>query len=504
MTRIPLLSGAYQARSVIAGAQRCVNLYPESNPQDSQQPVPITHYPTPGTTLEGICPSVAIARCIYRATNGELFYVVGTTVFYVDSAFNFTALGSINNQRNIVSMSDNGLVIIIVDGSTSGWAIDMVAHTFGQITDPNFFGADKVDYLDTYLIFNLPDTAQFYISLSNSTYAMFVGGTAFDPLDIAAKTGSADPIMTLIVVHRELWLIGNLTSEIWANTGAADFTFQPIAGSFIDHGTVAKYSVAKQDVACFALLQDREGVGIIGRSNGYEFIRISTHAIEADIQAYAVLSDAIGYCYQQQGHAFYVITFPNADKSWAYELATGQWHELAWTDTNGALHRHRANCCAFAYGANLIGDWQNGRIYKLDPNVFTDDSNPIVRIRSFPHLLKDGERVTYTQFIVDMQVGTIGPHVISSFDFNNDFNDDFGPPEVLRGEPLLSLRWSDDRGVSFGNSIIQTLGDEGEYLTQVSYRRLGMARDRVFEISWSVDMKTALNGAFVEVIKHAT
>ena len=58
--QLALLSGAYQARSVIASAQRCVNLYPQVNERESFMIMPqlagaaamVTHYPTPGLTLK--------------------------------------------------------------------------------------------------------------------------------------------------------------------------------------------------------------------------------------------------------------------------------------------------------------------------------------------------------------------------------------------------------------------------------------------------------------------
>lgn len=47
--RITLENGFYKAKSIIANAQREINLYPEKNPGDS--PVPVTHYPTSGLRL---------------------------------------------------------------------------------------------------------------------------------------------------------------------------------------------------------------------------------------------------------------------------------------------------------------------------------------------------------------------------------------------------------------------------------------------------------------------
>lgn len=471
MTRVPLVSGAYQARSVVASAQRCLNLFPESAPGDSQAPVPVTHYPSPGLRLLLSSVTKSTVRCVYRATTGDLFVVTGPNVYFVDNAWVEHPLGTITDLHTPASMADNGQTLVLVDGTANGYTIDLTTRVMAPISDPAFYGADRVDYIDTYFVFNRPGTRQFYISGSQAV--------TFDPLDVAAKTGSADNVQTVISVHRELWVIGNLSSEVWVNSGAADFTFQQLPGAFVEHGCVAKYSVAKQDISVFFLSQDREGRGIVVQGTGYQVKRISTHAIEADIQAYSNMTDAIGYCFQQQGHAFYVITFPSADKTWAYELASGQWHELAWSDANGGLHRHRANCCTFAYGENIIGDWQNGNLYALDPNVFTDNGNPVQRIRSFPHLIADGKRAIYTRFVADMQVGTI-------------------PGGQSSNPPLVTLRYSDTRGASWSEPLTQSMGATGQYETQIMWNRLGMARDRVFELSWSVPAKTALNGAFID------
>lgn len=482
MTRVPLLSGPYQSRAVIASAQRSINLFPESNAGDPQAPVPVTHYPTPGTAIFSPSNTVRVVRQMYRATNGNLYAVIGPNVYSIADTGAQTLIGTIADQQTTVYFADNGLAIVLVDGTATGYAINMATNAFGTIIDPSFYGADFVVFLDTYFIFNRPNTNQFYISLSLVDYALLTAGTSFDPLDIAAKISSADNIAGLSTSHSDLWLIGELTTEVWNNTGQADFTFAKVQGAFIEHGCVAPYSIADQDIYTFWLSQDREGYAVIVQGTGFTLSRISVHAIEADIQSYAIVNDAIGFCYQREGHAFYILTFPNANKTWAYELTTKQWHEWNWLDDNGNLNRHRANCCAFAYRKNLVGDWQNGRIYELSQNIFTDDGRTIPRIRTFPHMLDDGKRVTYQQFTIDIQTGT----------------------NESAEQPLISLRWSDDRGISYGNPVIQTLGAIGEYLAQVNYWRLGIARDRVFEISWSTPMRTALNGAWVQTQTAAT
>lgn len=499
--RIPLLSGAYSSRSVIANAQRCVNLFPEANPEDTSPPVPVTHYPTPGLRLLALAPVAGSGRGLYRSTHGDLFAVIGTKVYHVSAAWVFTEIGTIAAGSNPVSMSDNGLTsIVLVDGTINGYTISLTSpYTLSQINDPAFYGADRVDFLDTFMLFNRPDTNQFYSTTSNAI--------AFDALDIASKSGGADHLATLIVKHREVWLLGLFTSEVWGNVGGVDFPFAPLPGAFIDHGCVAKYSVAKYDVSVFWLSQDSQGNGIVMKSAGYQAKRISTHAIEFEIQNYQKIDDAIGFVFQQGGHTFYVLTFPAADKTWVYDDATGQWFEWNYVDNNGKLHRHRANAYAFAYNTNVVIDYQNGNLYALDPNKYTDNGQPIVRIRSFPDLVNDGKRVSYQSFAADIESGSIEGYAtddVSISDFNWDFNADFGAsPSTLRA-PRITLRYSDDRGKSYSGSIEQKLGSTGQYAMQPKWGPLGMARYRVFELSWSIPAPVALNGAFVEAKVHGS
>jgi hypothetical protein len=286
-------------------------------------------------------------------------------------------------------------------------------------------------------------------------------------------------------MHREIWLFGELTTEVWFNSGAADFTFQRMPGVYIEHGCAAKHSVAKIDLALFWLGRDLQGQGIVFAGRNYAADRVSTYALEAEIATYARIDDAVGFSYLQGGHAFYVMSFPTANKTWALDTTTQQWTQLAYMEATGSLSRHRAVSHAAYGGQNLVVDWQNGNLYALDPNAYTDNGNPILRVRSFPHLAgSDGNRMMFRQFIADMEVGAGLPG-------------DSAPPEVR-------LRWSDDRGASWGNPVSASLGKVGEYLTSIQWQRLGYARDRVFELSWSAPVKTALNGAWVDVTRART
>lgn len=477
MATIPLLSGAY-SRNAISSLQRCVNLFPEVNPANIKPPMPFTHFPTPGLVVLAQL-AAGTARGYYRASNGALYVAVGQTLYLIGSDLTITALGVISNLTTPVSMADNGLALVVVDGSTIGWAVDLKSNAFGVIIGDGWQGANTVRYLFTYFVFNAPNTPQFYISLSNVTAAMLIAGTGFDALDFADKTGYPDDIVAVEVLHEEIWLLGSQKSSIYYNSGAADFTFSELPGAFIEHGCAAAFSVALSDVSLYWLAADKDGQALIVKTEGYQAVRISTHAIEAEFQTYSRIDDAVAYTYQQAGHLFYVIMFPTADKTWCYDDSTKQWHERVSIDANGVSHRNLVFKGGAAYGRVMGVDNTSGALYAFDPDTMTENGNRILRLRSFPQIVKENDRVIYWSFCADMEVGNASQIAGASLD--------------------LSLRYSDDRGRSWSEPMLQTLGDEGEYDTVLQWNQLGQGRWRVFELSWDAPVKTTLNGAYCEV-----
>lgn len=401
MTRLALTGGAYQARSVIASAQRCLNLIAEPMPQAQGEPSQYAYYPTPGLRLLGTLPTGPV-RALKQVTTGGVYAVGGDTVYSLNpTTWAATALGTITTGLTTpVSMQDNGLDLVIVDGSAGGWDVTLATNAFAAISDPAFYGADRVEYLDTYLLFNKPGTPQFYSSDSLAT--------TFDSLYFANKESFSDLLITLAVAKREIWLLGERTTEVWYNVGGTDFPFQQIQGTFIDQGCAAKYSVATYDNGIYWLGYNRAGQGVVIHGAGYQAARVSTYAIEAELTTYSRIDDAVGFTYFLGGHPYYVLTFPTADRTWVFDIGTQQWHEWAWLDSSSQEHRSRANCAYAVNGTVVAGDWQNGNLYALDPAAYTDNGQPIKRQRSYVHILNDAKRVFYREFIADIETGTSG------------------------------------------------------------------------------------------------
>jgi hypothetical protein len=195
-------------------------------------------------------------------------------------------------------------------------------------------------------------------------------------------------------------------------------------------------------------------------------------------------SDAIGYCYQQEGHNFYVLTFVTDNVTIVYDLNTGLWHKRGyWNKFTGLNDADRGNCCVFWNGKNYVGDYKSGAIYELSLDCYTDNGNPIVRWRTGPHIEQDRKRLFFDEFELSMERGiglTTGQGV----------------------DPKACLQWSDDEGNTWSNEYWNTPGKKGEYKSRIHWHRLGQARNRVFKVTVSDPVKWLLTGARIDVRKE--
>lgn len=469
----------------------------------------MTHYQRPGL-LPLLAAAAGPVRGLYQATNGQGYAVAGQRVYTISANVNAaTGLASGWSMAQIgtlaaavttpVSMIDNRTTLFLVDGSSQGYSVNLASGAFAPIVDPTgtFNGADKVDYLDTFFLFNIPGTNQFGATHSNSL--------VFDPLYVAGKTDYPDNLTTLMVNRHELLLIGQYKTEIWYDAGLANFPFAELPGAFHEHGSVAKYSVASADISVFWLSNSLQGGGRVYMARGYECKRISNYALEYAIRKmkYATgINDAIGYCYTQDGHEFYNLHFPAGDQTWVFDTTTGDWHQQAWTDpATGLLHRHRGNCYCNMYNTALVGDSSSGTIYQMNLDTYTDtltpgaSSGPITFIRGFPHVLTTEMNLGAPG--LDREVASQGKQL----KFNSMFLDlecGMGPLDASGAPASVRLSYSRDRGRTFSGAPMQTAGAPGQFLTHPTWRALGMSRDMVFEIEHSIAGPAALNGLWYD------
>ena len=514
-----------------------VNLFPEAVPEGS------------GGKEAGFllrCPGLRLLATVGNGpirglwvTNGVAYVVSGSEFYNLNTSWVATLIGSVSGTGP-VSIADNGTQIFIACNPLSYiYNVDTLA--FAQITDPDFPGAGSVGYLDGYFVFNEPNSQKFWVT-------SLLDGTSIDPLDFASAEGYPDDVVALIVDHREIFLFGNTSVEVWYDAGTPDFPLARIQGAFMEVGCEAAYSVAKLDNSVFWLGSDARGRGIVYRANGYTPARISTNAIEYAMQSYGSISDAIGYTYQQDGHPFYVLVFPSAEATWVYDVSTQLWHERAAFE-NGQFLRHRSNCQMSFNDEIVVGDYENGQVYAFDLDVYADNEHEQKWLRSWralptgqnnlkrtaQHSLQldaetgvglnaypayDGEDIStesgniiVAEFVQGYLTTQAGDQLVTEAnDGNEPLVTQVQPAEDYNGyaleteayaaapgyDPQVMLRWSDDGGHTWSNEHWTSMGKIGAYGTRTFWRRLGMTekiRDRVYEVSGTDPVKIAIVGA---------
>ena len=467
----PILGQAYVARSVNAADNTMVNLFPEAIPEGGQTGGFLNR--APGLRLLATIGTGPIRGLWTHSTGGTDAYVVSGNKFYkIQPDYTYTLLGTVTGTGP-VSIADSGTQIFLAC-NPDAFVYTESTNTFVKITDPDFPGAVTVCYIDGYFAFNQPDSQIIWVT-------DILDGTAINPLAFGAAESSPDQVIALVNNNREVWVFGQGTTEVWYDAAITPFPLAPIQGAYNEIGCLAPFSIAKLDNSIFWLGSDPRGYGIVYRNQGYTGKRVSTHAIEYAIQQYGDISDAVAYTYQQEGHAFYVLNFPSANKTWVYDVATGAWHERAsWN--NGEFMRHRGQCQMNFNSQTIVGDYENGNLYAFDLDVYADNGAIQKWVRSWRPLPANENKLKRTaqhtlQLACESGVGL----------------------NLGQGsDPQVMLRWSDDGGHTWSSEHWISMGKIGEYGYRAIWRRLGMTtklRDRIYEVSGTDPNKVVIVGA---------
>jgi hypothetical protein len=257
---------------------------------------------------------------------------------------------------------------------------------------------------------------------------------------------------------------------------------------------------------------------------GYIPQRISTHAVENTL-VNKYVGDAISWTYQLEGHEVFVVTFPSLQLTWAYDATTAMWHKWLYTTDENEYQRHRGNCCAVFQGLVIVGDYENGKLYELDKNNYTDDGQNIRRLRRAPHLVTEFQRQYFDELQIQFQpgVGTTGISGGTQIDttntiyLGNNYTITASATLTIEAEktyilatqqpvittttnnPQAMLRWSNDGGSTWSNEHWTGVGQLGKYRNRAIWRRLGTARDRIFEVSVSDPVNFVIISANLKV-----
>lgn len=457
----PAFVGAdYQTLALTADQERLVNMYVERM-ESPGAGVKTALYPTPGVTTIGTAMSSAGRAHIY--IGGREFAVEGTSFVEIDISGNITVRGSVATNSNpamISSNGDGGGQLLITSG-TNAYCYVLATNTLTQVAALNG-KATQCDFLNGYSIVLDANTSTFYISalLDASSWST---GTNF-----AQRSAAPDPWKAVRVLGQFIWLIGELTSEVWYDTGSGSFPFGLHPSGRVPYGIAAGFSVAEADGSIIWLGASSIGQAFVLKASGFTPEVVSDFPRQELFNSYTTISDATADTINWQGHVFYLIHFPSQAITWAYDVGTNLWFEWrTWIAEQNVYSSWRPRWHAMAFGQHRLLDAETGAVYKLDATSTTDvDARPIRRLRRAPALNEELQRIWYSYLQIDVQPG-------------------LGATTGQGANPQLMLRISKDGGQTWGNERWQTIGAIGAFSTRVKWEQIGMARRLVAELSFT-------------------
>lgn len=388
-------------------------------------------------------------RALYVAHNR--LYVVGEdTIYSLDANLTLTVIGSITTTSGYVGIAANERQVIFVDGA-AGWLFDSVGSTFAQIIAAGFPTLPTdVTWMDGFFLATRGETGEWNKSA-------FGDGTKWDALDFEIIESRPDLIQALHVLHRNIYVFGKETTEVWYNAGAVDFPFRRNNGLLLEFGTVARGTVSSGHGRLFWLAGNARGVGSIMMSEGTAPIVISTPNIDAQLQTYADIEEARGYTYKYDGHLFYEVSFGTANVTWTYDVLlsqlTGipQWYKKSMSNGD----RFVGDVHAFFNNKHYIGAHNAGEIYEMSNVYHKYVDDPLRRIRiSLPFQDEMGRKVQINKIFVDFLRGSA----------TTEYPDD---------EPELLLSYSKDGGYCYDTIKRVSLGKIGQFNKRLIIDRLG-------------------------------
>lgn len=340
---------------------RHINCYVEDAGTDAKARTPI--YVCPGLTRFDNGSYTGIARGLIQLNDSALIAFLGNEVVSLDTGGVTTTLGTLVGSGRVHLARNRNAAPQIAIITSAGQYYILQSGSISQISDADLPVPNSVTYLKGFFLFSIADGRIFQSDLDASG----VGALAFD-----SANSRSEGLVRVFTHAGFLYAFGKKTTEIWQadpTLASEPFVFSPIQQD-IDYGLLAAHSVAQ--VGTGLAWVDDDGIVRLGRDGGAQ--RISNHAVERAIEdlTNAERSTIAGRQWFHQGHEFY--TLFSDQFTWTHDLLTGQWHERMSYGSDTWL----VNDIISFDGKQICGNEDDGALYRIDPNNYTEDGNHLI------------------------------------------------------------------------------------------------------------------------------
>lgn len=466
-------------------------------------------------------------RLIFDAQPREIFktidffyVVVGTRVYQFDKFYNQKGpIGLISNTGNVwfsyltigtqifgILSDETSLYLLNEDGTTVTFAkiTDMNAPgnsiLDGQLTKPGYVAAFGYRIVVSNL--NTPQFNLTQINLGIDNMGNVDLDKIFTPVVFAQASGV---IRQLGVLHAQLYIFNDFTSDIWANIPTqltvagvtTEFPWKLNSSYNWDYGLSDPLSLSIDFGRMVWLGKNSSGIVSYMVSNGQAPNDMDTQAINVLLEKTAsndilnpfLSGNSDGFLYQYENTIFYralagnfmdfgLLDMEESANAIEYNFSTGTWARVI--ELNG--ERNRIQKHIYFNNSHLVTVEDDTAIYEMAGNIYinelrTPNTNPQA-VDAFTQYPMRYELVTKQLFLADYSE-FIDDYVEIDFVFGDQTFYNETTPFV---EPNIVLYYSDDGGITFTSADNRTFSDLGQYRWRMRWYELGISRNRSYKL----------------------
>lgn len=364
------------------------------------------------------------------------------------------------------------------DGYNVGWDFSSHGITGYTIRTPlTFIGTSEntlansthVGWINSRFVANETDTNRFYFTDTNPNTSLLENNywlSADNPITCDSR---GDKLSALFTAWQEIYAWGNQGLQVFQDDGVTPFVNVPGATSEVALESI--YSIKKIDNTIFALCvvdSKRAVIKFQGRSP-----QIISEPIASILAGMDTVSDAIADIICVGGIAIYMLNFPSANQTWAYDYKNDVWLRWGYFNTTTGNHdRFIGQHCCYVKKWNkyLIMSRLDGKIYELSRTAYDDAGNDMVSYRRTGWLdWNDISKIKRSKELA-IKVKT----------FADDGTTD----------PVLMMRWRDEGYPVWSDAVEIPMNPKyfGDFIYTVTRMGSYRARQYEFRLSDGVDM----------------
>lgn len=474
MKIVPLFGTGIAGKSFVVTRQRRLNCYYELREDGDKTKVAI--YGTPGlVALFTVSTPFSTPIRGFLGTQTALYLVAYNQFQSVSATGSVIATGTLGTTNGMCSLAFNATQVVIADGS-AGYLFTPASSSFATIAASFPNGARTVTFVSGFFVAEQPGTQQFWVSNVND-------GSTWSGLSFASASSYSDNVVAVDNLSGNLIVFSEQHTEFWQNVGSNPEPFAPILSAANEFGLAGLFSRAHVDQSIIFLAQTREGQVQFVQITGFNVKVISTPDIDFIINSFTKTSDCVALSYETDRHKMYQATFPTANRTFLFDTFSGLWSEVQ-TGASVVPSRHIGNLSAYFAGQTIISDYATPQVYTLSPTAYTDNGATIAREIITRHVLSNFNRVRISQLYIDMETGV-------------------GIQSGQGQNPQIMLQYSKDNGRTWNPERWASVGQVGQYLTRVLWRRFGSTRDATFRIRMTDPVQFAITEGAIKIQERA-